>query len=421
MRRRMLATRTAVSALAVALALSGSAAPVGAAVAPRATARAAVTAAAVNPSPPASPVKLIFIHHSTGQAWLTDDYGNLGRALRDNRYFVSDTNYGWGPDAIGDRTDVGDWWTWFRGPSAGTYMTALYAESGKTFNEYSRLASNPGGTNTVVMFKSCFPNSAVGGSPSDPIPLIGSNPLRGNGTSDLTVGNAKGIYRDLLTYFGAHPEKLFVLIVSPPLRAADTNAGQAANARALANWLVDPNGWLQGYAGHNVMAWDYFTVLTGGHHRIVDGAAQHTAGSSNYLAYATGDSHPLAAGDRLATAEFVPMLNAAYNTWKGNAGDTLSRPAVSPGSVAARTAFGVTGSLAPTHTAGTAVRLTFRRQEGASWVDVLTVDTSTSSRRLCFFRATCALGRTGSYAVRASHRNGAATFYGPWAYFTVTP
>ncbi len=64
-----------------------------------------------DPSPPASPVRLIFIHHSTGGNWLADPnddqpYGGLGRALMDNNYYVSATNYGWGPDGIGDRTDI---------------------------------------------------------------------------------------------------------------------------------------------------------------------------------------------------------------------------------------------------------------------------------------------------------------------------
>ena len=35
-----------------------------------------------NPNPPEEPVKLIFIHHSTGENWLTDGYGNLGQTLR---------------------------------------------------------------------------------------------------------------------------------------------------------------------------------------------------------------------------------------------------------------------------------------------------------------------------------------------------
>ncbi len=32
-----------------------------------------------NPNPPDQPVKLIFIHHSTGENWLTDGYGDLGK------------------------------------------------------------------------------------------------------------------------------------------------------------------------------------------------------------------------------------------------------------------------------------------------------------------------------------------------------
>ena len=42
------------------------------------------------PPPPAQPIKLIFIHHSCGRNWLSDDNGALGIALRDNNYFVSD-------------------------------------------------------------------------------------------------------------------------------------------------------------------------------------------------------------------------------------------------------------------------------------------------------------------------------------------
>ena len=48
----------------------------------------------------------MFIHHSTGENWLRDDYGELGRNLDSSNYFVSDTNYGWGPDAIGDRPGI---------------------------------------------------------------------------------------------------------------------------------------------------------------------------------------------------------------------------------------------------------------------------------------------------------------------------
>ena len=44
----------------------------------------------LNPDPPDEVVKLIFIHHSTGENWLADGYGDLGRELGTNNYFVSD-------------------------------------------------------------------------------------------------------------------------------------------------------------------------------------------------------------------------------------------------------------------------------------------------------------------------------------------
>ena len=214
-------------------------------------------AAADSISPPSSPTRLIFIHHSTGENWLADGNGNLGINLRDNNYFVSDTNYGWGPDGIGDRTDIGNWWEWFRGPDSSTYLAALYAEAGQ-HSSYSRMATSPGGENQIVMFKSCFPNSELHGSPSDPVPDIGSNPLKGEscGSSNHTVANAKGIYIDLLEYFKSRLDKLFIIIAAPPLRLGT----DAANARAFNNWLI--NDWLAAYPYNNVFVFDFYNVLT---------------------------------------------------------------------------------------------------------------------------------------------------------------
>jgi hypothetical protein len=299
--------------------------------------------ATVNANAPGAPVKLIFIHHSTGEAWLADNHGALGVALRDNRYFVSDTNYGWGDDLalsrelpIGSTTDIGDWYTWFRGGEATAYTTALYAEGGQNCS-YSRLATDPGGENEIVVFKSCFPNSNLIGDASAGVPDIGVNPLKGQaaGGDDFTVANAKGIYLDLLNYFAAHQEKLFVAIVAPPIQSPTT----PADGRAMANWMV--NDWLNGYPHHNVAVFDYYDVLTsagadgssdvalvsGNHHRIWNGAVQHkTDGGVNYLKYPSGDDHPNTAGDLKATSEFVPLLNNAYNTWKGLSGDDTVGP-----------------------------------------------------------------------------------------------
>jgi hypothetical protein len=290
----------------------------------------------LDPSPPAQTVKLIFIHHSSGENWLADENGGLGLALMENNYFVSDTNYGWGPEdpllggPIGDNTDTGHWWSWFLGPSRDVIWDALLTEH-EQHAAYTRLAEDPGGPNRIVMFKSCFPNSALGGNPTDP-PTQGENPLQGQGSGSeyQTVANAKRIYLDLLPFFAAHPGTLFVAITAPPLLAKDTTPAQAENARAFNRWLV--TDWLAGYGKANVGVFDFFNVLTtdggtpevsdagsasGNHHRYRAGLVEYiTDGGDGTSAYAwDGDSHPLPAGNRKATAEFVPLLNIFYHGW----------------------------------------------------------------------------------------------------------
>ncbi len=314
-----------------------------------------------NPSPPASPVKLIFIHHSCGENWLADGDGGLGIALRNNNYFVSDTNYGWGPDSIGDNTDIGHWWDWFRGTSSATYLSALYTEYGQ-HSWYSRPATDPGGENEIIMFKSCYPNSYLGGNPGDP-PTTGSNPLRGQeaGSEHHTVANAKGIYKDILEYFQTRQDKLFVAVTAPAQAANETDASHAANARAFNNWLV--NDWLDGYPYDNVAVFDFYNVLTsnggnantndlgsatGNHHRWWNGAVQHMKGvNNNYSAYPVGDSHPTAAGNQKASGEFVPLLNVYYHRWKGAGGTPTSTATGAPPTATPTATATATGTQPP--------------------------------------------------------------------------
>jgi hypothetical protein len=252
--------------------------------------------------PPKEPVRLVFVHHSCGENWLADSNGGLGKALAENNYFVSDTNYGWGPNGIGDRTDITDWPEWFLGPRSREYTQALYRESGQHC-EYARTGTDPGGENRIVMFKSCFPNSNLKGRPSD-------EPARGDG---LSVANAKAIYNELLKYFAKHPDRLFVVVTAPPVQ----DRIYARNARALNRWLVQD--WLAGYRGNNVAVFDFYNVLTDpkNHHRVRDGKIEYTceAGRDTLYFPTDGDDHPSAAGNRKATEEFVPLLNAYYQKW----------------------------------------------------------------------------------------------------------
>ncbi|MEW6337441.1 MAG: hypothetical protein AB1625_08560 [Acidobacteriota bacterium] len=303
----------------------------------------------VDPTPPAAPVKLVFVHHSSGENWLADDHGGLGLALRDSNYFVSDTNYGWGPPdldsgggTIGDHTDIGHWYTWFAGPNRATYTGALLTEYDQ-HSSYARMESDPGGTNRVVMFKSCFPNSNLGGSPGDP-PTTGANPLRGqdSGSEHMTVANAKGIYNDLLAAFASRQDVLWVVITAPPVGSPE----YAANARGFNTWLA--RDWLAGYPYANVAVFDFYTVLTsnggswnvndlgwdtGNHHRVRSGAVQHvTDQGGDTAAYPDGgsDDHPSPAGNRKATGEFVELLNVFHNRWRSGQVQPTPTPTATP-------------------------------------------------------------------------------------------
>ena len=258
-----------------------------------------------DPNPPDHAVKLIFIHHSTGENWLRDDYGGLGQALADNNYFVSDTNYGWGPNSIGDRTDIPDWLEWFVSNNTPTYLDAVYNESAQN-SSYTRLSDDPGGENQIVLFKSCFPNSALEGSPDDPPSAEGW----------LTVGHARYVYNEILQYFSAHPEKLFVVITAPPLQ----DSTYAENARAFNQWLM--NEWLSenNYTLANVAVFDFYNVLTGpdNHHRYLDGQIEHVfepGRNTSFYPSSSDDDHPSKRGSQKATGEFIPLLNIFFHRW----------------------------------------------------------------------------------------------------------
>jgi len=153
-----------------------------------------------------------------------------------------------------------------------------------------------------------------------------------SGSDYHTVANAKGIYIDLLEYFRTRQDRLFVVIAAPPL----SDPTYSSNARTFNEWLI--HDWLAGYPYRNVFVFDFYNVLTtnggnsdindldqvaGNHHRWWNNAIQHKIdgdddSNPNVLEYPSGvdDDHPTTAGNLKATAEFLPLLNIAYNRWR---------------------------------------------------------------------------------------------------------
>jgi len=310
--------------------------------------------------------KLIFIHHSVGGMWLAHDYGGLVSELNKNGFYVNDVTYGWEPSSltdsfakkvkrkilgkigqadegaydVGNRTDIGQMYDWFLGPDSDLIMDSIYHENleTSTFGDHSNSSSqaplkNLGINieNQIIMFKSCFPNTLLTGSGDDPASPDDEPAI--NFTADSlehTVSNVKRIFNDILSYFGKHPDKFFVVITPPPQKQIPED-GRVA--RAFCNWLV--NDWLRenNYSHNNVMVFDLFNVLTSGldsdqndlgkeqgnHHRILNHEAQHSQqDDNNLLFYQRGgsDNHPSPAGLNKATEEFVPLLNYFYAEWQ---------------------------------------------------------------------------------------------------------
>ncbi len=268
-------------------------------------------------------LRMLFVHHSCGGQLLAapgpacgdhciftthPNGGELRSLLRRAGFEVGEASYG---SAIGDKTDLFDWWPKFRDCMDDVLACAHQDE---------RLP--PGERNAIVAFKSCFPNSAFVGEGKQPGDPCGP---------ELTLSNARATMDALLGELAKRPEVLFVYVTAPPLaprrrmaawerllrkmagRLPPNPEASGALARRFNDWLRSPDGWLRGYAGRNVVVFDYFDVLTGG-------------GPGNVCTYPTRggtDSHPSREGNARAASAFVETLQSAVRRAGLNA---ASRP-----------------------------------------------------------------------------------------------
>ncbi len=218
-----------------------------------------------SPEPVKTGLDLLFIHHSCGSNWLADWNGGLAKALTEAGFHVHDATYG---SKVGEKTDVIHWV-----PKFSTMMDLIL----RTKKQDQLLEK--GRYNRIVMFKSCFPNSALhkpGKTDWDPMGI-------------MTVDNYKLAYNALLPIFRKHPDVLFIAVTAPPLRKEDTNPESAALAKEFNRWLV--NEWPAG--DKNVATFDFFGILST---------------KEGWLRYPTKDSHPNQLGNRRATKAFLPFL-----------------------------------------------------------------------------------------------------------------
>lgn len=356
---------------------------------------AAALAQSPNTDPPTTPVNLLWIHHSTGANWShrfdwdgsrawndgvqgvdhgeyatrhdTSGAGGNGEiALYNNNYILHHLSYG---SQLGDSTtytDYRDWYRKFRNwldkNDSAHYVNSVggadlvhcysqdttYASQGTDEFTHASVSSQ---TNQVIMFKSCFPNSAVTaadtstGLPASPTAADARAWVATSAYSDWAdSGNAggpinyiKAEYLALLDIFGEsrYRDLLFVAWVAPP-EISSTDAG----ARTLAEWFE--HDWLTGYAYNNVLLFNYYNIHTGEHTEGGDvlPAWQEKHNHARYNPFlgrrdyvgpgdpdfvndlrmafpldgpGGGDSHPSHFAGAVAAKELIPLLNIQWN------------------------------------------------------------------------------------------------------------
>jgi hypothetical protein len=216
---------------------------------------------------------LFFLHHSTGAGFVFE--GDMRGYLRDYNQ-QHGTSYG-----LWDHGYNGDGLTNPQGQNTGTNydipndntdpdgLAYLWTGAGADAVQCRNRIANK---HEVIAFKSCFPASAV--------------------PDAATLNQYKTWYLAMRAFFDTRPDRVFVVMSTPPLHRLSTNATEAKNARRFANWLKSAT-YLAGHA--NVVCFDLFDVLA----KADDGSP--TANMLRYQyegSHSDGDSHPNAVANR---------------------------------------------------------------------------------------------------------------------------
>jgi|WetSurSiteA1Bulk_404760.scaffolds.fasta_scaffold00643_2 hypothetical protein len=234
--------------------------------------------------PPATTLtNLFFLHHSTGEGLITEgnmrgviasyntaygtsfqfwDHGYNSDGLRDPSGNSTGTNYNI-PDDNTDPEGLNNLWTNIE----ERYVTAR-----------NLILNN----HEVIAFKSCFPASDIPDS--------------------TTLNQYISWYLAMRDFFDTRPDRLFIVMSTPPLHHLATNSTAATNARAFADWLCS-DVYLSGHS--NVRCFNLFDYL-----------ANHNDGSAtaNMLRYeyegshSNNDSHPNTLANQTVGTIFAEFL-----------------------------------------------------------------------------------------------------------------
>ncbi len=228
------------------------------------------------------PIRILFLHHSVGQALI--DQGGVREGLADLGYEFYDHGYNSDGLRLADGSYTG---TNFDVPDDNTdpdglaniFAQPLHDPPDNTFSHLMQY--------DVILTKSCFPTSSIG--------------------DDAQLAEYQSYYLSMRDRMDTLPGKLFILLTQPPQVPGNSNPGEAARARALADWLASD----EFQAGHpNLRVFDLFDRLAG-----PDNFLRPEYRVDNY------DAHPNERANRAIGPQLVAFIDQAIQGY----------PALEPG------------------------------------------------------------------------------------------
>lgn len=227
---------------------------------------------------------IIFLHHSTGQALITE--GNVRPLLTELGYQFWDHGFNHTGLVRPDGTPTGAHYripgSLGRGNTDVDGLAELFSQpvTNPPSNAFSRLLQHE-----VIIFKSCFPNSAI--------------------KSDAMYEQFQTWYLEIRDVVDQHPDHVFILVTTPPLHPLATNPDEAGRARSMANWLTSDE-YLKGHP--NLFVFDFFDLLADPETNMLSARYQ--------LAPDEPNSHPNRLANETIGPLFVEFIDEAVQTYK---------------------------------------------------------------------------------------------------------
>jgi hypothetical protein len=229
---------------------------------------------------------VIFLHHSTGRALIAE--GNVRPLLAELGYQFWDHGYNHEglvrPDGTPVRANYRIPGNQGEGNTDVDGLVELFTQpvTDPPSNAFSRLLQHE-----VIAFKSCFPNSAI--------------------KSDEMQEQFQAWYLEIRDVVDQHPDRVFILVTSPPLHPLATNPDEAARARAVAGWLKSDE-YLKGHP--NLFVFDFFVLLADPDTNML--SARYQLGPDK------PDSHPNRLANETIGPLFVKFIDEVVQMYKSS-------------------------------------------------------------------------------------------------------